>query len=67
MAKNTKITPDDNMPTAVEINIDAEVNHINELIGNKLYETAIEVGNYVLKKFFKDDIEEVKSKIPIRS
>ncbi|MBI5591036.1 MAG: hypothetical protein HY881_11200 [Deltaproteobacteria bacterium] len=64
MTKNTKTAPGENIPTAAEIDIDEAVNCINELVGNKLYETAIEVGNYVLKTFFKDDINEVKSKNP---
>jgi len=50
--------------TVKEINIDEAVQVINDKIGNKLYETAIEVGNYVLKTFFNDDIKEVKSKNP---
>ena len=35
----------------MNINIDMAVQEINNLVGNKLYETAIEVGNYVLKIF----------------
>ena len=35
----------------MDINIDMAVQEINNLVGNKLYETAIEVGNYVLKIF----------------
>ena len=46
------------------VNIDEAVQEINDLVGNKLYETAIEVGNYVLKIFFNDDIKEVRSKNP---
>jgi hypothetical protein len=64
MAKKTAAATKENVPAVVNIDIDNAVHHINELVGNKLYETAIEVGNYVLKTFFKDDINEVKSKNP---
>ena len=69
MAKKTKITSDDqnkdeNLPTEEIAKIDEAVQYINEKIGNRYYETAIDVGNYVLKTFFNDDINEVKSKNP---
>jgi hypothetical protein len=64
MAKKTDAATKENVPALVNIDIDNAVHHINELVGNKLYETAIEVGNYVLKTFFKDDINEVKSRNP---
>ena len=51
-------------PTVEKAIIDKAVQEINELIGNRYYETAIEVGNYVLKNFFKNDIKEVRSKNP---
>ncbi len=46
----------------IDVNIDEAVKEINDLVGNKLYETAIAVGDYVLKTFFNDDIKEVQSK-----
>ena len=58
-----KKKPDDTIMNENEI-IDKAVQKINELIGNKYYETAIEVGNYVLTTFFNNDIKEVKSKNP---
>ena len=63
-APSDKKKQEDHAPIVGEINIDEAVNRINELIGNRYYETSIEVGNYVLKTFFKDDIKEVKSKSP---
>lgn len=59
-----KKKPKSNAQIAIPINIDEAVNHINELVGNKLYETAIAVGNYVLKTFFNDNINEIRSKNP---
>jgi len=59
--------PDDNetLPAEViDVNIDEAVTKINDLVGNKLYETAIAVGDYVLKTFFNDDIKKVQSKNP---
>ena len=64
MAKKPVSAPKIEVPAVNKIDIDDAVNHINELVGNKLYETSIEVGNYVLKAFFNDDINEVKSRNP---
>ena len=44
--------------------IDDAVKHINEIIGSTYYQTAIDVGEYVLNTFFKDNPNEVKSKDP---
>jgi hypothetical protein len=60
----TDTTPDQNFPTDENKIIDDAVQHINELIGKRYYETAIEVGDYVLKTFFKDSRTEIKSKNP---
>jgi len=59
-----KMTLSENLPIKEQTKIDKAVKYINEKIGKRYYETAIEVGNYVLKTFFNDDIKEVKSKNP---
>ena len=69
MRKKTKTTSgdqkkDENLPVKEKTKIDKAVQYINEKIGKRYYETAIDVGNYVLKTFFRDDINEVKSKNP---
>jgi len=56
----------DLMPPEEKLKIDKAIEHINNLIINKYYQTAIDVGNYVLKEFFKDDINEVRSKNPFK-
>jgi hypothetical protein len=67
MTKKIDVEPKENVPAEIKIDIDDAVHHINDLVGNKLFETAIAVGDYVLKTFFKDDINEVKSKNPYKS
>lgn len=69
VGKKTKTTPDvqnkdKNLPIKEKSKIDKAVQYINEKIGKRYYETAIDVGNYVLKTFFRDDINEVKSRNP---
>jgi hypothetical protein len=44
--------------------IDDAVKYINGKIGSAYYQTAIDVGEYVLNTFFKADPNEVKSKNP---
>jgi hypothetical protein len=39
------------------------VEFINDKIGNSYYNTAVEIGDYVLKQFFNNDIKQVKSKL----
>jgi hypothetical protein len=57
-----KAEQDDNIP--VVANIDEVVNHINQIVGENFFETALSVGNYVLEKFFNDDIKEALSRNP---
>ncbi len=56
----------DNTPPALltDEQIDEAVNEINNIVGKNLLQTALEIGEYVLKKFFEDDIEKAKSHAP---
>ncbi len=42
------------------------VNHINTIIGDNLVNTAIQIGNYVLEKFYGNNIEDAKSRSPVK-
>ena len=57
-------TPEENLPIEETKLIDQAVQYINDSIGSAYYETAILVGKYVLEKFFKDNLKEVKSMSP---
>jgi len=53
-----------NKKTTEDVIIDDAVKHINEIIGSTYYQTAIDVGEYVLNTFFKDNPNGVKSRDP---
>jgi len=44
--------------------IEAAVFEINKLVGDNLLKTAMDVGNYILEAFYKNDIQEALSKNP---
>jgi hypothetical protein len=54
---------DNNSSVDEKILINEAVNYINDKIGNSYYNTAVEIGDYILKNFFNDDIKKVKSKL----
>jgi hypothetical protein len=59
-----------NTKTEPEINdsiIEEAVSFIQEKISENSYKTAVIIGNYILEKFFNDDIEYVKSHNPNKS
>jgi hypothetical protein len=63
------ITPgvDPNLPAVASTDdqlIDETVAKINELVGDNLLKTATDVGSYILKHFYGDNIEEAMSKNP---
>lgn len=47
--------------------IEEAVSFIQEKVSENSYKTAVEIGNYVLKKFFHDDFEYAKSHNPNKS
>ncbi len=44
--------------------IDHAVEHMNEIVNKSVYSGMMEIGRYVLEKFFDNDIEEATSKNP---
>lgn len=58
------IEPSTGKQVEIDKEIDEAVEEINRILGEHFFITAVEVGDYVLQKFFKGDIEEAKSKNP---
>jgi hypothetical protein len=56
-----------NFPKLTDADITKHVNKINDMVGDSLYKTSIEVGKYILKEFFNNDIQEAMSKNPNKS
>jgi len=42
------------------------VKHINSIIGDNLINAAIQIGKYVLEKFYDNNIEDAKSRSPVK-
>ncbi len=65
-----EITPgaDSNLPVVIEVDllVEAAVTVINNIVGNSLQEMSIEVGEYVLKTFFNNDITEARSRSSLK-
>lgn len=61
------VNPADEVPakdTEKDSLIEAAVTKINELVGDNLLKTAMDVGNYILETFYNNDIQEALSKNP---
>jgi hypothetical protein len=54
----------DSIVATDEEKIDAAVKHINELANKTIYKGSIEIGDYILRQFFENDIDQATSKNP---